>query len=393
MHSGDRRDRETPRRTPRAVLLSVLLVAGIWLALGAFLGIQMYLNASASGRPVPLWTALDRSIRRYLIYAALTFPCVWLCRRFPIASRRWVVPLLAHAAGLLGFIVLYTALRLAVSPVLNAGTAQPLPASLETAVDLVRSTLFDQFWMYASLVAVISSIEHYRQLRERELRESELRRQMAEYELQVLKLQLHPHFLFNTLNGIATLMLRDVPTAREMLVRLGDLLRIALARSRDDQVPLRDELEFVQAYLDLEQMRFGERLRVRREIDPDALDVRVPSMLLQPLVENAIQYGIVLLRAGGTLDLRAEKVNGTLRIRIVNDGPPVTADRHPSGGSGIGLGNTRARLWRLYGDAYRLQITRRPEGGAEVRLELPLRPDARPGPAGATSARAAAADA
>jgi LytS/YehU family sensor histidine kinase len=227
--------------------------------------------------------------------------------------------------------------------------------------------------MYASMVAVIAAVQHYQTLRERELRESELRRQMAEYELQVLRLQLHPHFLFNTLNGIATLMLRDVPTAREMLIRLGELLRIALQRSRDDEVTLRDELEFVQAYLDLEQMRFGERLRVRQEIDPEALDVRVPSMLFQPLVENAIQHGILQLRAGGTLGLLVERWNGTLRIRIVNDGPPLATDRTPAGGSGIGLGNTRARLWRLYGDAYRLQIVRRPEGGAEVRLEVPLR--------------------
>ena len=380
-------------RPARALLLQALLIVGIWLALGTFFGLQMYLNASAGGRPIELAVALDRSIRRYLIYAVLTFPCLWLCRRFPLTSRRWGVSLLAHATVLAGFMVLFAALRLLVGPVMNASTGQPLPLSYQTGLDIIRSNFFEQFWMYASIVAVILSIQHYRQLRERELREADLQRQMAEYELQVLKLQLHPHFLFNTLNGIATLMLRDVRTARAMLVRLSDLLRVALARSRDDEVSLRDELAFVTAYLELEQMRFGERLQVRQEIDPDALDARVPNMLIQPLVENAIQYGIAQLRTGGTLGLAADCGDGKVRIRIVNDGPALAEDPHPaggsadephpSGGSGIGLGNSRARLWRLYGDAYRLRIVRRLEGGAEVFLEVPLRRAAVPAAAGA----------
>ena len=368
-------DREAlhERRPRRALLLQALLIVAIWLALGAFFGLQVYLNASAGGHPIELATALERSVRRYLIYAVLTFPCLWLCRRFPFTSRRWVVPLAAHAAGLAGFIVLYAVLRLATSPVMNAVTGQPLPVSFETGVDVVRSSFFEQFWMYASVVTAILSIQHYRQLRERELREADLRRQMAEYELQVLKLQLHPHFLFNTLNGIATLMLRDVATARAMLVRLSELLRVALARSRADEVSLRDELEFVTAYIELERMRFGDRLRVHQEIDPEALDARVPNMLIQPLVENAIQYGIAQLRSGGTLGLLAACGDGKVRIRIVNDGPTLAEEPRRTSGSGIGLGNSRARLRRLYGDASTLRMIRRATGGAEVCLEVPFR--------------------
>jgi len=366
--------RADDRREPLLSLRLVVLVLGIWILLGTFLGIQNYLNASGSGSSLTLAAALNRSIRRYLLYAVLTFPCLWLCRRYSFTSRRWLVPLLAHLVGVGSFMVLYAGLRLGIGPaVVNAETGASLPASWETAVDLIRSNLFEQFWMYSSIVTAILSIQHFQQLRRRELREAELRRQMAEYELQVLKLQLHPHFLFNTLNGIATLMLRDTGTAREMLLRLGDLLRIALARSRDNEVPLRDELEFVKAYMELEQMRFGERLRVSLGIASDTLEVLVPNMLIQPLVENAIQYGIAQTRSGGTLELTTGIHDGTLCVRIVNDGPAQAVGPHPIKGTGLGLGNARLRLEQLYGDAYQLHISGRAEGGAELRLVIPLR--------------------
>jgi two-component system, LytTR family, sensor kinase len=261
--------------------------------------------------------------------------------------------------------------------VVNWPTLESVPSSVETAKLVIRSSLFEQFWMYSSMVTAILAIQHYQQFRQRERREAELKRQMAEYELQVLKLQLHPHFLFNTLNGIATLMLRDVKAARDMLVRLSELLRIALARSADNEVSLRDELEFVKAYLELEKMRFGERLIVLLGIEPATLDAQVPNMIIQPLVENAIQYGIAQVRGGGTIMLETARQGGRLRIRIVNDGPLSANGPHPMKGSGIGLGNTRARLGHLYGEDYRLQIMSRPEGGVELHLQIPFHGSAR----------------
>jgi LytS/YehU family sensor histidine kinase len=209
------------------------------------------------------------------------------------------------------------------------------------------------------------------------LREAELSRQMAEYELQVLKLQLHPHFLFNAMNGISTLMARDVKTAREMLVRLSELLRSVLSHSADNEVSLREEVEFVKAYLELEGMRFGKRLRVELDIDRASLEARVPNMIIQPLVENAIQYGIARIRFGGTLGLRTERDDGKLRIVIVNDGPQAAA-LHRAEGSGIGLANARSRLQQLYGGAYQLRLMERPQGGAELHLEIPFREQERP---------------
>jgi len=270
--------------------------------------------------------------------------------------------------------VLYVILRFMMGPaVVNAVTMERQPVSWASGLNLFRSNLFEQFWMYTSLVTAILSIQHFQQLRRRELQEAELRRQMVEYELKVLKLQLHPHFIFNTLNGISALMLRDTPTAREMLLRLGDLLRVALARSQENEVLLRDELDFVTAYLELEQMRFGERLRVVLAIAPETLDARVPNMLIQPLVENAIQYGISQIRSGGSLELATRILDGKLRVRIVNDGPIRPIGPNSTRGSGLGLGSARLRLGQLYGDAYDLHILARREGGAELHLEIPIR--------------------
>jgi LytS/YehU family sensor histidine kinase len=195
---------------------------------------------------------------------------------------------------------------------------------------------------------------------------------MAEYELQILKLQLHPHFLFNTLNGISALMMRDVKTAREMIVRLSDLLRIALSHNSRKQITLRQELEFIDAYLQIEQMRFGSRLWVNVAVDPATLDAAVPNMILQPLVENAIRHGIAPQRSGGGVEITTSRNNGDLRIVVANDGPEIRGPVVTDSGIGLGLGNTRARLWQLYGDAYNLQMEPRQQGGVEVRLEIPF---------------------
>lgn len=351
----------------------VALVIGLWLLLGAFLGAQSHLNTALAGEPIPLRVTLRIACERYLIYAALTFPLLWLCRRFPFTARRWPRWVAVQTLGLTLFTLLYAGLRILTGSTYDGEGLRRLPPTLHTAADLIREGFFEQFWMYSSMVAAILAFEYYRQYRRRELRESDLRRRVAEYELQVLRLQLHPHFLFNTINGIATLMLREVGTAREMLLRLSDLLRIALSHAADNEASLREEIEFVKAYLDLERMRFGARLAVRLSIDPDCLDLRVPYMILQPLLENAIRHGIAEIRAGGTLALAAACRDGRLQIRIINDGPKSVPPGRTERGSGIGLNNARARLDRSYGDAYRLALVDRPQGGAELHMELPLR--------------------
>lgn len=359
----------------RSAVRLVLVVLAVWAGLGVFMGVQFYVNGTFAGKSVALWPAIGFSVRRYLIYALLTFPVLWLCRRFPFTSARVIPTLGAHLAGFSGFVVLYSALRTLSGSAVDRATLEPLPISFETAVTVLRSTWFEQLTMYLTIVIAALALQYHRAARQREIEEAELKRQMVEYELQVLKLQLHPHFLFNAMNGIATLIAREPRTAREMLIRLSDLLRTALSRSAENEVALRDEIEFVKAYLELERMRFGERLKVELAIDPASLEARVPNMIIQPLVENAIEYGIARMRAGGTLGLATQCVDDRLRILIVNDGPsPTAADAEARRSrSGIGMSNARSRLGRLYGDAFRLRLEEREQGGATLFLEVPRR--------------------
>lgn len=356
-----------------ATVRVVLITLVVWIGLGAFMGLQVHWSGTSAGTQVGLWPGLAISVQRYLIYALLTFPVLWLCRRFPPTSKRWILPVVAHALGVTLFVLLYVALRTLSGTTVDRATLEPLPVSWETARALFRSNLFEQFMMYASIATTALALQYHRESRRRELHEADLRRQMAEYELQVLKLQLQPHFLFNAMNGISTLMTRDTKTAREMLLRLSDLLRTALAHSGRNEIPLGEELEFVMAYLEIERMRFGERLNVQIHVDRASLAGRVPNMIIQPLVENAIQHGIARMRAGGTLALATECVEGRLLITIGNDGPPGAVAEPPATGSGIGLRNARSRLSQLYGDAYELRLVDRDRGGADLRLEIPFR--------------------
>ena len=351
----------------------VLIVFGVWLVLGVFMGLQFYFNANAAGGSVELWPAIRTSIQNFLILALLTFPVLWLCRRHPPTRKRWLTALSAHTAGFVLFVILFAAIRMISGTAVNRVTLERLPVSLETWTSLVRSSLFEMFTRYASIAIAALALQYARQCRQREVLEAEMKQQMAEYELQVLKLQLQPHFLFNAMNGISTLMTRDVATARRMLVRLSELLRMALSQSSANEVSLREEMEFVKAYLEIESMRFGQRLRVDIQIDQASLEALVPNMIIQPLVENGIRYGIARHRGGGTLALTTSRTRDRLHIRIANDGPAEAAAKGPLNGSGVGLGNARARLRQLYGDDYRCQLLERPRGGAELHLDIPFR--------------------
>ena len=349
----------------------VAITFAAWTAFGLLLGFQAYVNAS-SGGTVLLSQALRFALTRCWIYAALTPPIFWLTRRYPFSAETWPRSAAVHALTFLAYDAAYVLLRLAFWPPVNTATLQPVARSLESTWALTRSSVADQLWMYGSIVAVALTIQYYQEFRRRQLREADLKARVAEYELQILKLQLHPHFLFNTLNGISALMERDVKTAREMMLRLSDLLRIALSHTSAKEVSLREELDFIEAYLAIEQMRFGPRLQVRMQIDPETFDARIPNMILQPLVENAVRHGIADRRAGGAIEVASVRQNGKLLITISNDGPQAINQPIEGGSSGLGLGNTRARLLQLYGTAYNLKINGRPQGGVDVRLEIPF---------------------
>jgi LytS/YehU family sensor histidine kinase len=207
---------------------------------------------------------------------------------------------------------------------------------------------------------------YHRESRDRE----QLEVQLAQAQVQSLKLQLHPHFLFNTLNTITALIGQDPQGAERMVSGLSDLLRLSLRNASDQEVPLDRELEILEHYLNIQQIRFADRLSVRYDIDPQVRQAMVPNLLLQPLVENAIRHGIAPRAAPGTIVVAAHRVDDQLRILVEDDG---VGPGGSTSGEGIGLRNTRARLERLYGPQHRLELTGGRDGGFAVRIEMPFR--------------------
>lgn len=222
------------------------------------------------------------------------------------------------------------------------------------------------------LIAVERAREREREAAELVLRASRLETQLVEAQLGMLRGQLHPHFLFNALHAISTLVDVRPKEARRMLTQLSELLRMALAFSREREVTLSRELEWLEHYVELQQVRFGDRLSVDIRVAPDAMTGLVPPLVLQPLVENAIKHGIESRPAGGRVEVAAERDGGRLRLSVRDDGPgPREASART--GTGTGLRNTADRLRTLYGDRQQVSLLARDTGGAEALVELPFR--------------------
>jgi signal transduction histidine kinase len=248
---------------------------------------------------------------------------------------------------------------------------QPMPPGnaedrglVHTAVLKSRSNI-PIYWV---VVSIVHALTYYRRSQERERKALELEARLADAKLQALRMQLHPHFLFNTLNAISTLVHRDPRAADEMIGNLSELLRATLDTS-EAKIPLRQELGFLDRYLEIQQVRFGERLRIEKEIDAAALEAQVPTLILQPLVENAVRHGIEPQTEPGLVRIVARREGDLLRLTIQNSGLP--AKPGPKTREGIGLPNTQARLREMYGDLGRMTLTSGSEGGFTVDLEIP----------------------
>lgn len=227
--------------------------------------------------------------------------------------------------------------------------------------------------IYWVIVSISHALAFYRRSQDRERKAAELEASLAEARLEALRMQLHPHFLFNTLNAISTLVHKDPAAADEMIADLSELLRVALDASGRQEVPLREELEFLDRYLDIQRVRFGDRLRIEKEIDVAVLDAMVPTLILQPLAENAIRHGIEPGCAAGLIKIHAHRSGDRLRISITDNGGGLKPNAARQS-EGIGLANTRARLTQLYGESARLVLNSGSAGGCSVELELPCRP-------------------
>jgi two-component system, LytTR family, sensor kinase len=223
--------------------------------------------------------------------------------------------------------------------------------------------------IYWVIVSIVHALAYSRRSRERELKAIELEARLGQAKLDALRMQLHPHFLFNTLNAISTLVHRDPNAADEMIGNLSELLRATLDSS-EQEIPLRQELEFLDRYLDIQKVRFGDRLRLAKEIDATALEARVPTLILQPLVENAVRHGIEPQTGVGLVQIRVRRDGDALRVSVHDNGagPKTGAPQR----EGIGLANTRQRLEQLYGKQAHLTLTTSDESGFNAELEIPF---------------------
>jgi sensor histidine kinase YesM len=233
--------------------------------------------------------------------------------------------------------------------------------------------------VYAVIVCAWHAWDYYSKFREREVQAAELAAQLAQAQLQALRMQLNPHFLFNALNAVSSLMLKDVVAANKMISRLGDLLRLTLEKSGQQEVPLQQEIEFLRRYLEIEQIRFGDRLQLKMDIEPSTLEAAVPNLILQPLVENAIHHAIEPQETTGQIQLRSVRENGRLVLQVSDNGPGLPQEILQTAGASsdtrerIGLNNTRERLRKLYGENQQFGLTGNAMGGVTASLSIPFR--------------------
>jgi two-component sensor histidine kinase len=335
----------------------VMRVLGVFTVVAlAFTG-QVWLDYAYARVPVSWGRAFLLSALDWYLWAALLPVVWWLGRRFPLRGRLGR-SLAVHIPA-------------SVVMTLKIPLQEPLAALLFGVTRSPASFLkiYVTLLTYWAILGIGAALRQTRELRARELNAARLQTELARAQLDALRMRLHPHFLFNTLNGISALMRENVEAADLMLTRLSDLLRLALDRADRQEVPLADEMEFVRKYLDLQQIRFGDRLRVVIDVDPETLPLAVPSLGLQPLVENALRHGVERKRGPASLAITTRRIQASLVIEIEDDGPGPPMDPQP----GTGLDTTRRRLEQLFGADSSLVLQSRDVGGAVARMTLPAR--------------------
>jgi len=347
-----------------------LLLFAVLLLLSLLTMPQLALQYSMRGMHLPWQEVVFSGLATWLPFAALAPLIITLARRYPLEPTTWRRSVLVHAGGSLAVCVGYATLRWGLSflPIVDP---RPLPFFW-----LLVSQFYLAFQSYWVLVAVHQAWHNYKRFRDRALRASQLEARLARAQLEVLKGQLHPHFLFNTLNAISTLVHRDARAADAMITQLSELLRMSLDSIGVQEVTLGQEIDFLSRYLDIQRTRFQDRLHVEITVPSDLLGVMVPNQVLQPIAENAIKHGLAARPEGGRIEVTARRAGMWLDLAVHDDGPGIHLGPEGLPVAGIGLRNTRERLRELYGPGAVLTLANHPDGGAVVRLRLPLGGDA-----------------
>jgi sensor histidine kinase YesM len=365
------------RAISRSRLKRIVLWLGIWALIALFFSAQNVVRLLVAGREVSWVQAVGFEYLYWTPFVLATPFLLYMVRSFRLEPGLALRNVWIHLSAALAFALFqvfgfYALEYLAVTAALSfpAERVAAMRSNMHMGFPLLAVTALWKYWVFAG---IYYAFDYYRRYRERQVRASELEAQLARSQLQALKMQLHPHFLFNALHSISMLNLTDADEANRVLVKLSELLRVTLDNSGAQEVPLEVEIDFLDRYLEIERIRFQDRLTVSFLLDDDVQDALVPNLALQPLVENAIRHGVSRSSTAGTVEVRAKRENEKLVLEVADDGPGLPADWEPDRDSGLGLRNTRARLEHLYGPGQWLEFVPAPGGGLVVRLTLPFR--------------------
>ncbi len=350
-----------PRYDRRRIWTIVILgCVGVGLIDGGQIGMQNYFRSHRIEWPPIIFQASE-----WIIFGLLTAIPLALSDRFPLQRGKLTKSLAVHALGAIVLCLVWAALGVALRQWLGIGWGVPVRQELH---DWILISLPWSFILYFAVLGTFHGFRYYQEARERELQASQLAAQLSDAQLRVLRAQLQPHFLFNALNAI-TVLVRDqrAAAAVRMLDQLSELLRQVLRSDRPHQIPLREELQLLRQYLDIEQTRFSDRLRVEYAVDNAALDGLVPAFVLQPLVENALPHGLADTLDDAVLQIEAQRVGDELVVTVRDNGRGLPEDWS----MGVGLRNTQERLATMFGAAARLQLRPLPGGGTEAMVVVP----------------------
>jgi len=359
---------------------TAVFFAGWTLVSIIFAGISYAAAIGENNKEFGFVSALKLNLVQFYVWATLSPLVFRFSRRFPIEFRPLTVRnLLLYFPALISFAGIHQLIHLAILWSITPRWRQKYPALIDCYRAYFAFGFYIDLIIALLIVIAVHALLYYQNFRASELAQSSLKTQLAQAQLRALKMQLHPHFLFNTLHSISSLVLEDPPKANSMIARLGDFLRLTVENSEQQLVTLKEETEFLRCYLDIEQVRFGDRLTVAFELEPQALSAQVPHLILQPVVENAIQHAIAPRAAQGHINIQAKRLNSLLRVEISDNGPGINPNAISPAKKCVGLTNVRTRLQQIYGSEFRFDLVNAGDGGLTVVMEIPLHREPNPG--------------
>jgi len=353
-------------------LINLSLIFAFFFLIALIFTSEKYFKYLYKKEPYSFFNSLKWSTVSWLPWAVFCIFIVKLSKRFIINKENWKRTVPIHFVFAVFFSTIHSVIFYFVYRVVYFYSGKV--ADLDIFLFILTFISLDilTYWI---IIGVIYSLNYYHKYQEKKLKASQLEAHLAKSQLEVLKMQLHPHFLFNSLNAISALIRKDKEAAEKMLTQLSDILRMSLENSGLQEVPLKEELEFLNRYFEIQKIRFGDRLNIRLNINLDTYNALIPNLILQPLVENAIRHGISPRDKGGTIEIDSRFENEKLIMNISDDGVGLKEDKDAVMKKGFGLSSTKERLKHLYGKNHDFDIKNRESGGVKVTMEIPVKMD------------------